>query len=971
MRPAALHKIPVLAAAAIAAVVLAGPGGLTLARAQNAAPGAPPNVQAAPPLSPQEQELERLKDEGKGAALKEDYPAAIRVWETGLQKAQTAGDTRRVTVFLFNLGLAHYHLGQYDQAIDCHSRALDLAAAAGNQQTIARCLTALANSYDEQGRYDKALELHLRSVELSEKASDRHSLAIALNNLGAVYDDLGQYQKAVDAHTRSLGLCEALGDLANAANNQENLGLVFSHLGQYDRAVEYLSRALSTFESLGRETSIAKCLTNLGMTYSSLGQDERAIGYLGRALVIKERVGNPHLIVTTLHDLGNAYSNLGEFQKALDAMNRAAGLLKNVDDPPLQTSNLLFTGTVYSDMGDPQKALDYHSRAMQVIEKAGNGEDVADALNSLGLDYYHLRQFDKAIDCHSRAADAYEQIENQHYSAYSLVCLGNACMEQGDLDRAEACYARAVAHLESVGEQVGEAGRIGQLQETVPGLYAQYASLFVRRGRPKEALAMLERGRAQGLARQMAENRKSLASYLSKADAGRLLEATDRLTAAERLRRAAEEQAADAGPHQAAADRQLSAARQAYDDALCTYGIVREGLLAAYPAYRRVTGEQPPTPARLQDLARAHPDTLYLEYAAVDEEAALLFALSARDGLHVLMLQAGARELAQSVRAWRRALVQARLTEPREAAALYTALIAPLEKAGILKPQTPAGGYARLVIVPDGPLLDIPFAALMDGGGKRLIERFAVSTALSLGVLDWPRTQRSPAASLLCVADPIGPAVAVQSVALRGGLGPLTFARAEERAIAGLIPGAVSLVGPQAREATVKREMGRYALLHFATHGLLDKRDGLGSSLLLAPEPQGSSEDGVLEAREIMDLPLAARLAVLSGCATGRGERGGGEGLLGLAWAFQAAGCPSVVASQWSVDDAATERLMEAFYRALRAGRRKDDALRAAMLAAREWSRQQRGRDVPFYWSAFQLIGDASPVSLPAPTAHR
>src|SRR6185437_8454913 len=131
----------------------------------------------------------------------------------------------------------------------------------------------------------------------------------------------------------------------------------------------------------------------------------------------------------------------------------------------------------------------------------------------------------------------------------------------------------------------------------------------------------------------------------------------------------------------------------------------------------------------------------------------------------------------------------------------------------------------------------------------------------------------------------------------------LKYAREEGEAVVDLVPGALGLVGPQAREAEVKQEIGEYALLHFATHGYLDPVNSLRSGLVLAPEPRDGTEDGVLEAREIMGLKLSAKLAVLSACETARGQARGGEGLQSLAWAFRAAGCPSVVASQWQVND--------------------------------------------------------------------
>ena len=129
-------------------------------------------------------------------------------------------------------------------------------------------------------------------------------------------------------------------------------------------------------------------------------------------------------------------------------------------------------------------------------------------------------------------------------------------------------------------------------------------------------------------------------------------------------------------------------------------------------------------------------------------------------------------------------------------------------------------------------------------------------------------------------------------------------------------------VGAEARESWLKAEASRYRILHLATHGVLDDASPLYSELVLAAPAAGEHDDGLLEAREILDLDLGADLAVLSACETGRGRAGAGEGLIGMTWAFFVAGCPATVASQWKVEAASTNRLMLAFHRELRSGAR-------------------------------------------------
>jgi CHAT domain-containing protein len=339
----------------------------------------------------------------------------------------------------------------------------------------------------------------------------------------------------------------------------------------------------------------------------------------------------------------------------------------------------------------------------------------------------------------------------------------------------------------------------------------------------------------------------------------------------------------------------------------------------------------------------------------VDENTTLLFALSGKDGLRPFTLPVGRAEWKALVDSWRTALTEARHSETKEAATLSRLLLGPLERAGLL----PCSRYTCLVLVPDGPLLDIPFAALPDGTGKRLVESYALSSSASLGALTWPANPRQPSASLLCAVDSAGRRGEARGSPPRDGFGPLRHARAEAKEVTRLFPGALRLAGARAREGVIKKQIGRYTVLHFATHGVLMASNGLLSWLMLAPEPPTSREDGRLEAREIAGLPLSAQLAVLSACETGRGQALGGEGLLGLAWAFRAAGCASVVASHWRVDDAATGRLMALFYRDLQAGRRKDAALQQAMLSVREAHAE------PFFWAAFQIMGDTSLLTLP------
>jgi hypothetical protein len=147
-----------------------------------------------------------------------------------------------------------------------------------------------------------------------------------------------------------------------------------------------------------------------------------------------------------------------------------------------------------------------------------------------------------------------------------------------------------------------------------------------------------------------------------------------------------------------------------------------------------------------------------------------------------------------------------------------------------------------------------------------------------------------------------------------------------------------------------------YSIIHFATHALIDDRyPELAGVVLSRVTADGLPQDGFLRLQDIYALRLAAEMVVLSACRTALGPEIHGEGLVGLVRGFMSAGAPRVLASLWTVDDAATAELMTEFYTALL--RDRLPASVALQRAQRHMWQQPRWR-APFYWAAFVLQGD-------------
>jgi len=165
------------------------------------------------------------------------------------------------------------------------------------------------------------------------------------------------------------------------------------------------------------------------------------------------------------------------------------------------------------------------------------------------------------------------------------------------------------------------------------------------------------------------------------------------------------------------------------------------------------------------------------------------------------------------------------------------------------------------------------------------------------------------------------------------------------------------LLGKDATETGFKKQpLDQFRILHLAVHGFADTQYPERSALVLGADPQ-SSDDGLLQVREIIRLRLNAELTTLSACDSGVGKLQGQEGISNLVEAFLVAGSKSVVASLWSADDTFASALMEQFYRRLAQGEDTSSALRNAKL---DLLTKYGDQVSPFYWAAFIAVGETS-----------
>jgi len=178
----------------------------------------------------------------------------------------------------------------------------------------------------------------------------------------------------------------------------------------------------------------------------------------------------------------------------------------------------------------------------------------------------------------------------------------------------------------------------------------------------------------------------------------------------------------------------------------------------------------------------------------------------------------------------------------------------------------------------------------------------------------------------------------------------LPFAEKEVLALRRSFGKVSAFFGGEVTEKVVREQAGDHTMIHFACHGVYEPEAPLFSALLLS---KAGNDDGRLEAHEIFSLKLNCELVALSACETGLAHITRGDEIIGLARSFIFSGAPSILTSLWKVDDLATAVMVKRFYRFLKSGYPKAEALRRAQLLVKESVNNH-----PAAWAAFGLTGD-------------
>lgn len=972
---------------------------------------------------------------GRISSILDKNQTAIDYYNQALQLLRSVGDKEGEATILNNIGFVYESLNDKQKALESYQQAFRLFQEVGNKQGQATSLTGIGKIYSDLDEVQKALESYMQALPLFRAVQDKNGEASALSSIARCYVFMSERTKALEYLNQSLHLSRMIGDKDTEAYSLTGIGVLYSAIGEKQKALDSFTASLILYRTLKDKDGEMQALTGIGLVYSELGQYQKALEYYNNALSLTRIFGDKEGEATIINNIGLIYSNLGEYEKALEFFNQALPVFRKLNIKITEATTLNNIGNVYLHLGENQKALEFFNQALPLHSTVGNKRQEAITLNNIGLVYVSLEDKQKALNYLDQALSLARSINDKGTEALTLNNKGFVYNSLGEKEKAIENYYQAIPLFRAVGDIRGEAIITSNL-----------TTLWKDRGSPRTAIfygkqmvnaIQFLRSNIQSLDSNVQKNFLKAAepAYRLLADIlieqGRIPEAEQVLAMLKEeeyfdyLRR--DDKVANSLLKTATLTPDEADAVKRYDELADKVTTIGKEYGELYEESRKPLYEEKtfPKQARLDELKKRLDDattafTKFLEELKTTfkndvrvkeiesglqamlksmkvKRTAIVSTIVGEDRLNIIVTTPDAQrahtvdikaaDVNKLVAEFRTAVTNP-LVDPRDSGKrLYDIIIKPIEKdlAGI-KTDT-------IVWSLDGTLRYVPVVALWDGESY-LAQRYAnviitlasqknlekeisdksAWRALGVGVSkefeDFPALSAVPDELDCIITDAVTKAVSLNPKCQNG------------------VVNGKKLIDDVFTKDAFKNAMGRYSLVHIASHFSLQPGDDKNSFLLL-----GGGAERKLSVSEInQSMFNGVELLTLSACNTAVGtEKSNGVEVEGFGAVAQNQGAKAVIATLWAVADPSTRDFMVKFYSLYDSNKNlnKAEALRQAQLsllrskdiAATNEQNRERSEKLytkndnanaqkpftkdpkkpyahPYYWAPFVLIGN-------------
>ncbi len=752
----------------------------------------------------------------------------------------------------------------------------------------------------ESWRFSEAIKRLNEASQLAQQNNEPHLLALAHENLAMNYSARADFPQALENYRKAFAIFEKEKNPHAMAYVYGNMGVTYERMGDIENAMTLYEKSLEIHKKGDYRFGQSIQIDNIAEAHSRLGHHEQAIEFSLKALELVGEEG-PWVRIQFLQNLADRYLSMNNVEQAAFYATRAKRELTDQENTRLLLRNNILMARLELRRKAPTESLRWLNEARFLAKDMGNYYDLGICEGLKAQAHEQLKQPVEAASAYTTAISLHEKIYSYELVHNWYVGLAELHAKNGDHDAAVSNFEKSLSAIAAASDLIAmDRFRVDLFREN-SRIYRSYASYLAQHGKHEEALRVLEEGRARDLRLRIAQAR-------GMKDTSR--KQTDLLGQIHRLQNQLSE--GDLQP----------AAMATINSRLQKSGAEYERLRTSMPGSRH------------NQTGPGDPDTLYLEYA-LHENSLLVF--SYHNGKTQFRAVKDAGKIGNMAARYLAGLSN-RTKQPDRS--LGNELFR-----NLLEPELKNRQGVNLIIVPDGFIHHLPFAALVDSKDRFLAEDYSITYAPSISLLSGiQRDGHSSSDRVLSVAN-------TDFSGIKGiELPSLPLAPKEATDVAKY--GDYSQVVIDETERKVRNtDFSAYGIVHFATHTLIDEDRPERSSIVFKP---GDGDDGLFRATDIYKLRIPSNMVMLSSCRSGSGKAVPGEGLLGLSHAFFAAGVRSLVMTYWNVSDKTAHEFSGRFYGNLH-GLAIAEALRKTqveMIRSNKWNH-------PVHWAAFFVAGDS------------
>lgn len=869
---------------------------------------------------------------------------------------QTKTEDEILAKCLYNMGIAYYAAGDYQRMAQTTLRSLEIEKKlyGPDDPRLISGFSSLVNAYLNLNDYDKAIDFGNTALNLISKADDSQISVIAVlyTNIGVCYTWLSDYSKAklYFEQAESLYGKNNLPEDANYINLLNSLGATYYFLGMEKKSEEYFDRGFSKIRSSNSALAL-NLLNSFAIILGDAGNTKR-----GKELLINSLDKARSFYGEGSRDYFEVLRNYADYlrtyridlKKSLQLYDECAAFAaRNPDDIQLNNSIMLGYALALDDNGFSVKALAVIQNLL-FPEKAEHGT-VPEIENPNFQSADPVRWSIKLLRAkYGTLWNIYGTTNDRKYlfaaSATAEAIIGlidrtriNISEEESRIilgDRYRDSYLYAMRDLDLCWKLTGDISYLKKAFEysersKVAGLLASTRELKATQFHIPQDIAELERKLKADIG--FYEARIAEESSMTHPDEAMVSEWTNLVLNSTKSR-----------------DSLISILEEKYPD----YYLIKYNSNVIKP----------------DDIPHiAGGKTTYISYVVSD--TVLFIFLKNRKYLKLVTLPVDT-SFFKCVTEFRELVsnpgndAKSDLNRYSKAGSiLYSSLIEPVEKYFISD---------KLLISPDNILSYLPFEAIPSGSSAAaakqfnqisyLLRDYRIFYTYSATFLAELISKEVKTRNKVVAFAPIYTGVInVDSLlGIRQGvissLYDLPFARSEAEYVTEITNGKL-YINDGATESVFKSVAGNYNIIHLAMHTVLNDQYPMYSKMLFY-QHSDSVDDGNLNTWEVYGLPLKARMVILSSCNTGNGKLHSGEGILSLARGFVYSGSESVVMSLWEIEDRSGTEIIKDFYKQLKRGLSKSDALRKARLDYLKNTDMFRSH--PYFWSSLVIYGNNS-----------